>query len=82
MNEHSMDKVFWDAEAKLIKLAKMCGNALKILVIYDICREPIAITKENVRQFYDAQAKSIASKIQIPSLKSNQVVLSQAQQNI
>ena len=45
----------------------MCGNALKILVIYDICREPIAITKENVRKFHDAQAKSIASKIQMPS---------------
>ena len=45
LNEDTMDKVFWDAEAKLIRLAKMCGNALKILVIYDTCREPIALTK-------------------------------------
>ena len=48
LNEDDIDKVFWDVEAQLIKLAKRCGNALKVLVVYDICREPIAITRENV----------------------------------
>ena len=29
LNESNMDKVFWDAEAKLMNLAERCGNALK-----------------------------------------------------
>ena len=58
LNEDDIDKVFWDAEAQLIKLAKRCGNALKVLVVYDICREPIAITRENVRKFHDEKAKN------------------------
>ena len=57
LNEDDIGKVFWDVEAKLIKLAKLCGNALKVLVVYDICREPIAITKENVKKFHDKKAK-------------------------
>ena len=45
LNEDDISKVFWPAEKKLLSLASSCGASLKVLVIYDICREPIEKTR-------------------------------------
>ena len=45
LNEKELNKIFWSVEEKLIKLAMLCGSALKVLVVYDICREPISVTR-------------------------------------
>ena len=68
LDEDDISKVFWAAEARLIKLAKMCGNSLKVLVVYDICREPIAITRENIKRYHDEMTKYNASKNQLKAL--------------
>ena len=60
LNEDDICKAFWAAEARLIKLAKMCGNSLKVLVVFDICREPIAITRENIRSYHDSLTQNKA----------------------
>ena len=53
LNENNIDKAFWDAESKLMNLAERCGNALKVLVVYDICRQHIQITREHILKFQD-----------------------------
>ena len=51
LNESDIKKAFWNVEFKLIKLARRCGSALKIFAVYDICREPKAVTEGNIRAF-------------------------------
>ena len=48
INESDLDKAFWPAEMKLLQLAKRCGDGLKILVVYDICREPKSVTMKTI----------------------------------
>ena len=69
LNEDNMDKVFWPAERKLMKLAQKCGVPLKIIVVYDICREPIAVTTENVLKFHGEQAKMKALEQSVPAVE-------------
>ena len=53
VNESNLDKVFWNAEEKLIKLTQRCGNALKLIVVFDVCREPISTTKKTIQDARD-----------------------------
>ena len=53
LNEHDIDKAFWNIEEQLMELATRCGNSLKIFVVYDICREPIEVTKKCVQDYID-----------------------------
>ena len=40
LNESKVDKIFWPFEGKLRKLGEIGGNNVKVVAIYDICREP------------------------------------------
>ena len=58
VNESNLDKVFWNAEEKLTKLAERCGNALKQIVVFDVCREPISKTKKSIKNARDKREES------------------------
>ena len=50
LNEIDSKYAIWNIEEELIKLAKLCGQPLKIFVIFDVCREPISATLESMRK--------------------------------
>ena len=56
LNEIDTKKAFWDIEKELIKLAKLCEKPLKIIVVYDICREPVSTTLESMRKGQEAKS--------------------------
>ena len=56
LNESDEDKAFWDIEKELIKLARLCGHPLKIIAVYDVCREPVQTTLESMRRGKKAKA--------------------------
>ena len=48
LNESESKKIFWPAETKLRKIGQICGNGVKVIAIYDICREPYEPLKAKV----------------------------------
>ena len=50
MNESETEKIFWPAETKLRKIGEMCGSFVKIIAVYDICREPYEPLKAKVEE--------------------------------
>ena len=50
LNETDIEKAFWDIEKELVNLARQCENPLKIIAVFDVCREPVTITLESMRK--------------------------------
>ena len=48
LNESESKKIFWPAETKLRKIGEICGSAVKVVAVYDICREPYEPLKARV----------------------------------
>ena len=50
LNESESEKIFWPAEAKLRKIGQLCGSQVKVVAVYDICREPYESLKVKIEQ--------------------------------
>ena len=62
LNESDRKKAFWPIEKELLKLAKMCGSCLKMLVVYDVCREPKFTTEQSMIKGQEAKGLVVANK--------------------
>ena len=84
LNESDIKKAFWNVESKLIKLARRCGSALKIFAVYDICREPKAVTEGNIRAFNEKKTEEIEQKVVtlVEEAKAIQDKLTPAQETV
>ena len=68
LNEMDVNKAFWNIEKELIRLAKRCGKSLKILFVYDICREPKATTMESMRKGKEAKGLPAIAQAVTPAI--------------
>ena len=64
LNEDDHAKAFWSIEKQLLNLAKMCGSSLKILVVYDVCREPKSTTEQSMIKGREAKGLPAAGQTQ------------------
>ena len=48
LNESESKKIFWPAETKLRKIGEVCGSQVKVIAVYDICREPYEPLKAKI----------------------------------
>ena len=54
LNEDKVEKIFWPFEEKLRKLGELGGSNVKVVAVYDICREPLEPLKNKI---YEALKK-------------------------
>ena len=57
LNEDTVEKCFWNAERRLIQLAKRSGKLFKQFVVFDTCREPIKIPRGKVEAYHKKLAE-------------------------
>ena len=50
LNENKVEKIFWPFEEKLQKLGELGGNNVKVVGVYDICREPYEPLKNKIEE--------------------------------
>ena len=50
LNENHVDKIFWPLEERLGKYGELGGSNVKVVAIYDICREPFDPLKNKVEE--------------------------------
>ena len=60
MNERDISKIFWPAETNLRKIGTIGGSSVKVMAIYDICREALDPLKKRIA-FSLSQSKSFSS---------------------
>ena len=56
LNEKDVNKIFWPFEDKLRKLGELGGSNVKVVAVYDICREPIEPLKKRISESLEKAA--------------------------
>ena len=59
LNESSVDKAFWPIQEKLNQLTDLCGAAVKLFVVFDMCREP----KEKPQSVMEKHFEQLAEEL-------------------
>ena len=57
LNEKDVNKIFWPFEDKLRKLGELGGSNVKVVAVYDICREPFEPLKKRISESLDKVAE-------------------------
>ena len=40
LNENTVERIFWPVQEELRKMGELGGYSVKVVAVYDICREP------------------------------------------